>query len=762
MAVTSRLHTLAPWLMMTTLVASPALAELDEIVVTARKQTLQLQDAPVAVTAISGLDFDRANLARLDNFNGFAPGLVVAKNDGAGRVVTIRGIGWETAQNIASQPSVLTYVDGVYLANPLSMGLDLGELERVEVLRGPQGTEFGQGTTGGAINLVTRKPDLDAQSGQLALTIGTYDLVQARARVNLPLSERTALNASIQTRSHAGFAEIKGGELDGYELDDADSLTARATLALEPSDAVSIQLSAFVQTSDQHAAAQKAVDDPLSNPRKLTQDYPGIFELDNTSVSMSIDWALSPSLTLTALTGWQQLEKQQSVDGDRLTEATTAIDIFGFGEISNWDVLPYWMNDSDALSQEISLKYNSDTLDWVIGAYYLDHENFNDFLEAAGPSPFSDFEDAVNNPSPDTLPPFNSVLRFNEFRTVAREDLAVFAQTTARVTDRVAVTGGLRWQQEDQRDFGAQFFGVFGGFDERADDSALTWKVGVDIDISDNHLLYGLVSTGWKNGGTNPGAITNGAIFLGERFEPEEVTTFEIGSRSVFADGRARLNLTVYYNDHEHLQFIFEDPVPFGGGTGTVPESYQMGLEAEYAWSINEQWLIDGMLAWQRGKLDSDVPALDIVDFRNALAPGVGLFTGEGFDTRLALATSNSLKGNDVPKLPELLSRLAIAYSVESSRGRLQSRVEWLYRGEMQARVFNNPSVDRIPAYHLVNAHVEYAFAGRPISVSLSATNMFDEDGVNNTFTNPFGLWTTSREYVPPRQVMATVRYDWN
>ena len=122
----------------------------EEILVRARKREVALQEAPVAVSVLSGGDFDKSGIVRLDNLNGYLPGLVVAKNDGAGRIAAIRGIGWETAQNLATQPSVLTYIDGVYLANPLALGLDLGELERVEVFRGPQGTEFGQGTTGGA------------------------------------------------------------------------------------------------------------------------------------------------------------------------------------------------------------------------------------------------------------------------------------------------------------------------------------------------------------------------------------------------------------------------------------------------------------------------------------------------------------------------------------------------------------------------------------------------------------------------------------
>jgi iron complex outermembrane receptor protein len=155
---------------------------LEEVTVTAKKTEVTLQDAAIAVSVTTGDDFDASNIMKLDNFNGYVPGLVVAKNDGAGRVVTIRGVGWETSQNLASQPSVLTYVDGIYLANPLSMGLDLGEVERVEVFRGPQGTEFGQGTTGGAINLVSKRPTLGEMGGYVDLGYGNYNNCDGQRR----------------------------------------------------------------------------------------------------------------------------------------------------------------------------------------------------------------------------------------------------------------------------------------------------------------------------------------------------------------------------------------------------------------------------------------------------------------------------------------------------------------------------------------------------------------------------------------------------
>ena len=738
-------------------------AAIEEIVVTARKKDVNIEDAPIAVSVLSGQSFDESNIGRLDNFNGYVPGLNVSKNDGAGRVVTIRGIGWETAQNIASQPSVLSYIDGIYLANPLSFGLDLGDIERVEVYRGPQGTEFGQGTTGGAINIVTKQPDLEELGGSIDLEGGTFNTFRGRAALNVPLGETAAIRASVQRYRRDGFAEIVGGELDGFDLDDADSTTGKLAIKWQPIDQLTIGAQVFYQESDQNAAAQKHIDDPNPDPRELTQDFPGFFNLENTSASLHVTYETDSGFTFRYLAGYQNLKKEQAVDGDRLNEELTNVDLNGFGAVNNFDVLPFWNNDSEAYSQELSVAFTNNSFDWVAGVYYLDHDNVNDFLEATAPGPFSASADAIFNPSLETLPPFNSALLFNETRQVDRRDLAAYTQATWRINERYALTGGLRYSREDQRDFGEQFFGIFGGFDRDTDDSQVTWKVGLDVNVSDDHLVYGLISTGWKNGGTNPGAITNGALFLGESFEAEEVTAYEIGSRSTFLDGRLSLNLTAFYYDHENLQFIFEDPVPFGGGTGTIPETEEYGVESEFRWLITNNWSVDGALSWQDGQIKSDVFALDVADFLQALSPGVGLFTEAGFNTRLELTNNTNLNGNEPPKLPDILARLAINNDLNFSNGStLTSRLEYVHRGKFQARVFNNSRVDDVPSYDIVNLHFNYQIQESPLSLSLSVSNLFDEDGVNNRFTNPFGLLTTSDEFIPPREVIAGIRYVFN
>jgi len=739
---------------------------LEEIIVTAERRQVSIQDAALAVSVLSGKNFDQSNIVRLDNFNGYVPGLTIAKNDGAGRVVSIRGVGWETAQNLSTQPSVLMYVDGVYMANPLSTGTDLGDLERIEVFRGPQGTEFGQGTTGGAINLVTIKPDFDSVSGNVELTAGTYDLIRARGAVNVPLSDNAAIRASIQQYSHDGFSEIQGGILNGYELDDADSLTGKIALLWKPNDAWSVYLSAFFQNSDQNAAAQRNVDEPNSDSRKLSQDFPGFFDMENNLYSAIIEWELPSGAVLKSITGYQELTKKQSVDGDRLNEDLTSIDILGFFvTMANWDVLTFWDNDSEAFSQELSLSYNGDSVEWVVGGYYLDHENFNHFLEANGPSPFSDSIPALMDPGPDTLPPFQSVLNFVEERTVTREDWAAYAQIRFRASDRISIIAGGRFQSEDQRDESIQFFDCLGNpvcpTVQETDDDQFTWKLGLDYQLSDDNLLYGLVSTGWKNGGTNPGAL-NGALDVPVVFKPAEVTSFEIGSKNTFSEGRVRLNVAAFLYDYDDLQFMQEDPVPFAGGTGNIPSTSVYGLETEFTILLSENWQLDGHATFLDGEFNDDFTTLDVVDFREGLAPGVGLFTPAGFDLRVELSESTNLKGNTPPKLVDFSARVAVSGVHQYASGStMTSRFEFIYRGEYQSRVFNSPLVDSLPSYQIFNILFNYQFSNQSFNVGLSATNLFDEQGVNARFSNPFGLLSTSEELIPPRELFVSLRYDF-
>lgn len=721
----------------------------DEILVTSNKREMDLDEVPEAVSLVSGEDLANLNVTRLDDINGLLPGITVAKNDGAGRVVAIRGVGWETAQNLATQPGVLLYVDGVYIVNPLAFGLDLQSIERVEVFRGPQGTEFGQSAVGGAVHLVTEPPSLDRRSVDASLAVGSYDRMEASAALNLPLGDRLAFRLSGRSLDRDGFAEIRGGELDGYDLDDADNAAARLVALWTPTSSWSLKVSGAAYDSNQHGAAQKHVKDPLDDPRLLTQDFPSQFGLDSDRASMLVHWT-GGSVLLQSLTALQELSKRQTLDGDRLTEDLLAVDLTGFGP-ANFDLLPVWDNASEAVSQEFAALGGNGRFEWVTGLYYLKHENHNFFVELIGPAPAAQFAEKIANPTPENLPPLVPPLEFVEDRTVTRWDTAAYGQTSISLFPGIELTLGGRWQRDRSRDRTTQFW--FIDSEQEVEDSEATWRLGVNVGLGDDYLFFGSVATGWKNGGLNPGALTGGALDVPATFEPEEVTTVEVGTRNGFSGRRGHLSAIGFYSDYRNYQYIQEDPVPFSAGTGNIPEVTIRGLELEAGWQFSRSLDLLGQFTALDGSIESPLLTLDVVDFLNS---EIGRFTPGAVDARAALR--ENVQGNLPPKLPDLSAHLALTHRHRTARGSLwTSRVDLVHRGEYQYRVFNHPEIDTVPDYTTVSLFAGYQPAGAHWNASLSISNLLDHDGVNSRFTNPFGLHTTSEEFIPPRQVVARI-----
>ena len=169
---------------------------LEEIIVVSEKRSESLQDLSQAVTALSAEDLDAKNINSFVDLSAIAPGVTVAKNEGFKTIISIRGVGNETNQNAIAAPSVSYHMDGIYIASPFSLQTDFIDVERVEVLRGPQGTLFGQNSTGGAINVITKPPSTEGMSGKTDLTIGNYGLVKARGSINIPISDTAATRTS--------------------------------------------------------------------------------------------------------------------------------------------------------------------------------------------------------------------------------------------------------------------------------------------------------------------------------------------------------------------------------------------------------------------------------------------------------------------------------------------------------------------------------------------------------------------------------------
>ena len=180
---------------------------IDEIIVTAEKRTESLQDVSKAVTALGADELETKNIVDFVGLSAIAPGVTVAKNEGYKTIISIRGVGDETNQNAIAAPSVALHMDGIFIASKFSLRTDFIDLERIEVLRGPQGTLFGQNSTGGTVNVISKLPSFDGFQGKADITLGNYGLTKVRGSFNTPLSSKIATRNSFVITDRDGFTD---------------------------------------------------------------------------------------------------------------------------------------------------------------------------------------------------------------------------------------------------------------------------------------------------------------------------------------------------------------------------------------------------------------------------------------------------------------------------------------------------------------------------------------------------------------------------
>ncbi|MFT4089975.1 MAG: TonB-dependent receptor [Asticcacaulis sp.] len=711
---------------------------LEAVIVVGEKRSGRLQKVPLAVTALSADTLQQANVNQISDVNGLVPGLTVAKNGGAERVVSMRGIGYETAQNPNSQPGVAFHIDGVYVAHVMALAQDLLDVERLEVLRGPQGTLFGQASTGGAINVITRQPRLGEYGGNLSGSLGNYAYKKGSATVNVPMGETFALRASVQAMKHTGYGKAIGVVgVDEYDLDDADTIGGRVSLLWQPTSDFRATLNVQSFSANQGGALQKNVTDTHADPRVVYQDYPSFFKIRTNMAYLNMEKDFG-DLTLKSVTAYQQMYKNQGSDNDRSAGA-------------HYDHIVKWTDTSRALSQELSLSNGRDAqFEWVVGAFYLVQHARQDILERIGDDANPDWSPSTNGI------PYN--LKYATNSPYQHYTLAGYAQGTFKVSDDFRITAGLRYTWDKTAAQPVNYFDMYGPTAPRkVNGTNVTGKVGFEYDLTPNNLIYATVSKGYKPKGVN---FTTGVVVTPD-FDDETVYSFELGSKNAFLDNRLRLNVSTYYYDYKNYQFTAEDPLPFSGGTDNIPKAEIYGAEFEGAYIFNLNWRVDGSLTLMEGKFKGDFYTLDrqTADAIRAQYPGQSPYFGTVLDAVIAGALNTD--GMSVPKMPKVQGNFSVTYSHDFESGYLSVRAEAVHRGEFQYRVFNNSWLDNVPAYTIGNLYVKYEPFDKPYSFGLSVTNINDKAGINSRFTDPYGSLTTSNEYIAPRQAFATVNYKF-
>ncbi len=731
-------------------VRAATIGAVEQVTVTALKQPTRLQHTPAAISVVTGTTLEAVNAANLQALNGLVPSLTITPAAGFENLVNIRGVGSSTPENaLVAQPGVSFFEDGVYIANSIALDQALFDVDRVEVLRGPQGSLYGQSSTGGVINLVSKQPVLGHYGGAADWGIGNDDLFRERAEVNLPVSPTVAVRANIQKYDHDGFGHSVAQPIVGYGLDDAHNIAGKVAILWQPSDDFSATFTAQWFRADQDGAEQKNINDPEPDPRLVTQDFPGQFDLDTDLYHLNLEWTL-PFAVVRSVTAYQHLYNVQSEDSSRLSYAV----------LGSYDDIADWNTDIDSETEDLDIASRAGgRLDWV-GGIFLMHQRATQFV--------AEFEGKNADPDltvrPDITSDIPSNLAYGNITDVSRNSIAPYLQSTLHITRALRLIGGIRYNQDSYNDFAFNFSG-FGTSRTNTDDTTgrLTGNVDLQWDATPANMLYGSVTEGYKPGGINS---NNGAVVVSRTFVPEGITAFELGSKNRFVDNRLLLNLAGFFYDYRNLQFIEEDPIPFDYGIANVPNTHIWGGEAEGTYlMLDDRLRLGGQLTLEDGHIISSTRAIDSNTTARVYATTPSCMNGgEFFNPACAaavIAGAPDVRGDTPPLMPHVQAEFNAQYTWQVRHGALVTRAEFNYRGSESARVFDDPAVDHVPAYTLWNLFFSYKPDRSRWTVSLALTNLANMAGVASRYTDPYGTSQTSDQYVPPFQAVGTIGYSF-
>ena len=763
-------------------------AFLEEVIVSAEKRLESVQDVSQAVTAITSSEIEAKGINSMVDLSAIVPGVTVAKNEGYKTIISIRGIGNETNQNAIAAPSVAYHLDGVFIASPFSLLTDFVSIDRIEVIRGPQGTLFGQNSTAGAINVVTAAPSLDEESSVLKMSLGNFNMKKMTTSFNVPISDTAATSFSFSGHKRDGYAQNITLQ---QELDDANDFSIRNDWYFQLSDSSSLRLFGQYYDLDRNGSAMKGIDDPTVNPRELDQDQLSMQTLTSSVYAAIYEQDLGFA-DLKLLASSQRDDITVRRDNDRHSHGTTINSLPGGGTYPSSEYR-YESSLVETTTFEINLVSSepllNGKLDWTLGAFYMEHEIQNRIRE------YISFDNSIieydcSEPFADTSVPLNAALvaagnaatatcyevgggvstNDAEFGFVtdafpSRESLSIYGQTTYSFSDDLRLVSGLRYTDDAFATAVGNFFAFqTGGQITRIDESAeeVTGKVTLEYDFLDDAMYYISATRGYKPGGTN---LTFGftvaedaaagraqvAPLVFPTFEAETVDSLEFGLKADFYDGRARANFALFDYTYENLQVQATDPDVFRGGVVNIPESEVTGVELELTGILSDSLTLDANFSFLDTEITESFVFLDNVDAQQHF------FGAEA--ARGALAAD--IIGNELAKSPEYTADISLSQVSDFPSGvSMTSTLQYIYRGEFFQRVANRPAQDFIPAYEIFNLTFALDLSDT-LSLDFVISNLTDEDGINSSMTDVFGVGATGIELIPPRQVFSRFTVDF-
>lgn len=761
---------------------------MEEIIVTAQFRGQALQDTPLSITAINSELLEARGQSEVTQIAQQAPNVTLVQGGGIfGPSVgaQIRGIG-QFDSNPAYEPGVGMYVDDVYIATLNGAVLDLLDLDRIEVLRGPQGTLTGRNSIGGAIKLFSRRPD-GRNDGSLELGMGSRDLLSARASLGFKLTETLSGRASFVHKQQDGYvdqvdygcanpgnpegvaAKRNAGNCVVEELGGVNYSGARLALRYQ-AGSVDWMVSGDYSTKDNPAAGEVLTfTDPNRIPAAFNcgrwctyADYsssagrpllgaptpipgpgsqlsaaitvPNREKFKGWGVSSNLAVDLTEQLKLQSITAYRWYEATFASDDDFLPEPSAA---------SGWPVAPGWgftINKHRFFSQELRLNGSIGSIvDWTIGGYYSDqktttyHEGeVGYFIPGLGLQFYSD--DPVNAASK-----------------------AAFATAIVRPFEGATVTGGVRYTEEEKDytflrrnlDGSINTFldpgSDINGLTSRFKGDRIDYRISLDYRLSPEVLAYATVSTGFKGGGVSARPFNAAQARLGV-FGPETLTAYEVGLKTDIFNRRLRINVAAFINDYKDIQLQIQDCSNYGGGpicavVANAGNARFKGVEAELTARPVDGLDIDGSVSYLDAKWKRLAPTV----IGDPLTRPNGVFLDDP-------ATS----------APKWKASAGIQYRADlGSSGSLTPRVDYSYTGRrFQSRSTFTPYY--LPGYSLVNANLTWRDKNEKFAVTLEALNLTKEYYYTARFDALFfPTGTTFSTVGRPREFVLRAKYNF-
>ena len=670
---------------------------LGDIIVTAtRTGASQLQKTPLAVSAFSADQLAQTLSSNVRDLAQFVPSLNISQVT-ANPVITLRGIGTNNVFN-GSDPDVTMQVDGIYYARPSAQANDFIDIERVEVLRGPQGTLYGRNAIGGTINVISRRPT-DKLTGEAALTVGNYGAVQGQAYLSgglVPGKVQVSL-AGTYTRhddyerninpngAQSGVFNANRGGLRGQvriELADGIDATTRADYVEQNEN-----LPGPYHLQVPFALAPLA-SSLVGNDRAVAINTPSTNRYHGYGVSEEINIRLADDVTLKSLTGfrWNSYRLTTDNDGTELDRIRGA-----FYETERQQ------------TQEVDLNAKIGNLDAVVGAYYFHDTAFTDV-------------------SATIIVPAN--IKINSLVNFFTRSYAGFAQGTYHITPTLSFTGGIRYTTEKKGidvfvtrtslANGATLPGFPIVFKTQPEFKAWTPKFGLDWKATPNLLLYGSITKGFKSGGTNYAANSLATA----AFNPETIWSYEAGFKADLLDRHLRLNMTAFHYDYSNLQ-IQSSISPGVVSIGNAAQAKVDGIEAELTAKLTSHFTLSG----NGSLLNARYSRFTTSSVAAALAPLIAA------DPRYSAARGVfDATGNKLNQSPPYSGTIAAQndFPVGTNGSIVTVRGDVYFQGRTFYDPQNSAYTDQ-PPYALLNAQLGYSSPDRTFQVTLFAKNLLDK-----------------------------------